>query len=109
MCGVCAGVCDTCCAHIHSFGSEELSNILCSPPNKGQNLSKDGTLVENVSGSLETGLLNVLKKAIMLMPDSFVPKVLGVVQYDSLVAIARNPSSFVRTALVGVRSHDLIT
>ena len=60
-----------------------------------------------VRASLETGLLDVLKKAIILMPDSFVPKVLGtVIQHESLIAISHHASIFVRTAVIGVSSHD---
>lgn len=63
-----------------------------------------------VRASLETGLLDVLKKAIMLMPDVTVPKVLGsVIQHDALVAISHHASIFVRTAVVGVSSHDQLT
>lgn len=70
----------------------------------GQNVSKDrAASMGTVRASLETGLLDVLKKAIILMPDSFVPKVLGtVIQHESLIAISHHASIFVRTAVIGV-------
>lgn len=69
----------------------------------GQTVSKDSTSIENVRASLETGLLDMVRKVIVLMPDNYVPRVLGaIIQHDSLVAIAYHKSIFVRTAVIGV-------
>ena len=53
--------------------------------------------------NIEVGLLGNLRKLLMLLPDSTVRRVVGqVLQHETLIAIAHNPSIIIRTAVIRV-------
>lgn len=70
----------------------------------------EGASSDHVPINLETGLLSVVRKLIELLPDTHVKKVIGpILDQESIVVMANNPSILVRTAVVGVRSFILYT
>ena len=59
---------------------------------------------ETVPANLETGLLSLIRKIICLLPDGLVRKVLGpILDQESIVVMANNNSTLVRTAVVRVK------
>ena len=67
----------------------------------------EGGRFDDIPVNLETGLLSVVRKIINLLPDSQVRKVIGpILDQESIVVMANNPSILIRTAVVRV-SHSL--
>ena len=63
----------------------------------------EGGNSDTVPVNLETGLLSVVRKIINLLPDSHVRKVIGpILDQESIVVMANNPSILIRTAVVRV-------
>jgi hypothetical protein len=66
-------------------------------------LTESSLVNEAIPTNLETGLLSLMRKTICLLPDSQVHKVLGpILDQESIVVMANNPSILVRTAVVRV-------
>ena len=64
----------------------------------------EGGNSDDVPVNLETGLLSVVRKIINLLPDSHVKRVIGpILDQESIVVMANNPSILIRTAVVRVR------
>ena len=62
---------------------------------------------EDISTSLEVGLLGHMRKVLMLIPDSLVHTVVGtVIHHDCLIAMAHNEDIVVRTAVIRVSPHS---
>ena len=63
----------------------------------------DADWSEEIHHSIEIGLLGIVRKIIMIMPDKMVRRIVGyVVQHEVLVALAHNNSIVFRTAVVRV-------
>ena len=68
----------------------------------------EGRNSDDVPVNLETGLLSVVRKIMDLLPDTHVKKVIGpILDQESIVVMANNPSILIRTAVVRV-SHFLL-
>ena len=68
----------------------------------------EGGNSDDIPVNLETGLLSVVRKIVNLLPDNYVKKVIGpILDQESIVVMANNPSILIRTAVVRV-SHSLI-
>ena len=66
-------------------------------------LTKDSEVSAEIPANIEVGLLGNLRKLLMLLPDSTVRRVVGqVLQHETLIAIAHNPSIIIRTAVIRV-------
>ena len=63
----------------------------------------DSDVSEKIPESMEVGMLGLVRKLIMLMPDNMVRRVVGqIVQHESLIAIANDHNIVVRTAVIRV-------
>ena len=69
---------------------------------KGQQMVSDNNFI------FEIGLLSIVRKTIILIPDIVVSRIVGhVVQHEALIAMADNKNLLLRTAVVRV-SEDVI-
>ena len=65
---------------------------------------------EDIPTSLEVGLLGLVRKVLVLLPDSLVDRVVGsVLKHDCLLAMAHNQDIVVRTAVVRVSTLTINT
>ena len=91
------------CTYTHTHTHAHTHTHTHTHAHTGQLAIMDSDVSEKIPESMEVGMLGLVRKLIMLMPDNMVRRVVGqIVQHESLIAIANDHNIVVRTAVIRV-------